>query len=197
VTQNNPGRGHDSSSRSSNAVEQANCRRPAWRTSGVFQVDGSCSQEPGHDAHRHPGPDGSRQSPHIACQRYQQKAITIATRQIHSLKPGERLGKDQSPGSIPRVSRQRQAISCAVLDRCVITFRSHGKVVYTAESLKSLGAKENASRMDADTTRPMRRVHATSVPIYTSRRYRDTCLRDEGQRIGEPPSSRGIALGHE
>ena len=66
---------------------------------------------------------------------------------------------------------RHRATSCPVGDELVTTLRAHEKVVYTTESLEPLNATENASRMDADTTRPMRQVHATSARSYTFRCY--------------------------
>jgi hypothetical protein len=182
---------HDSSSRSSNGVEQADYRRPTWRTSRVFRVDGLCSQERGLSAHQSQGPDKSRQARLTICQRCQQKAGTIAAHQINSFRAGERIEKNlpaepagtadrmqPAPVSMDSNRRPHRAISCAVEDDLVTTFRAPERAVCMAESLKSLESldgKENASRMAAQTARPMRQVHATSARTYTFRCHQDAC----------------------
>jgi hypothetical protein len=48
--------------------------------------------------------------------------------------------------------RQQRAISRSVQDNLTITSQAHEKIVYTTESLESLNAKGNASRIYAYTT---------------------------------------------
>ncbi|KAM0704876.1 hypothetical protein Q7P35_007663 [Cladosporium inversicolor] len=66
---------------------------------------------------------------------------------------------------------QRRATSRAVVGELPIHLRAYDKAVYMTESLESLNAKESASRMDANTTRPMRQLQLTSARPYTFQCY--------------------------